>query len=190
LLVLAGAASRASGGADYRQHRQRFECGAGDEDTLGVRALVRRVDQVAFRQVLGQVGGHEAFEDFIVLEAEADPEAFGAGAGGEGFASEGFGVSELADEVDAVDLTQLYGDDRPGGVEQFEFAFVDELRGGDLAGDGVAIHLADDYFFVGRGHGYGRRSSAVGLRPTYGYLSDDGRPMTEDLTTTHSRTNW
>ncbi len=40
----------------------------------------------------------------------------------------------------------------PGGVQEFEFALVDELGRRDVAGDGVPVHLADDYFFVGRGH--------------------------------------
>jgi hypothetical protein len=26
------------------------------------------------------------------------------------------------------------------------------LRGRDVAGDGIPVHLADDNFFVGRGH--------------------------------------
>src|SRR5580692_4786109 len=38
----------AAGGADYGQHRQRFEGGAGDEDALRVRALVGRVYQETF----------------------------------------------------------------------------------------------------------------------------------------------
>src|SRR5882762_10153853 len=77
-LVVGGATAGAAGGADYGQDCQRLEGGAGDKDALRVRALVGRVDEIAFGQVLGEVGGHEAFEDFVVLEAEADPEAFGA----------------------------------------------------------------------------------------------------------------
>ena len=52
-LVVGGAAAGAAGGADYGQDRQGFQGGAGDEDALGVRALVGRVDEIAFRHVLG-----------------------------------------------------------------------------------------------------------------------------------------
>jgi hypothetical protein len=52
-LVVGGAASWAAGGADYGQDRQGVERGAGDEDSLRIGALVGRVYQVAFRQVLG-----------------------------------------------------------------------------------------------------------------------------------------
>jgi hypothetical protein len=132
-LIVGGAAAGAAGGAYYCQDYQRFEGGAGDEDPLGVGALVGWVYKVAFRQILGQVRGHQAFEDFVVFEAEADPEAFGAGAGGEGLAGQGFGVSELADEIDAFDLAEVHGNYVAGGIEEFEFAFGDELRGGDVA---------------------------------------------------------
>ena len=64
----------------------------------------------------------------------------------------GFGVAEFADEIDALDLAQVHGDDCAGGVQEFEFALIHELRRGHVAGDGVAVHFADDYFFVGRGH--------------------------------------
>ena len=154
-LIFCRAATGAAGGADYGENRQRLQGGAGHEDALGVRTLVGRVDEIAFRQVLGQIGGHQAFEDFVVFEAQADPQALGAGAGSEGLAGERFGVAELAHEVDAFDLAQIHGDHVAGGVKQFEFALVDELGGRDIAGDGIAVHLADDDFLVGRGHGLG-----------------------------------
>jgi hypothetical protein len=39
---------------------------------------------------------------------------------------------------------------------------VDELGRRDVAGDGVAVHFADDYFFVRRGHRFGLRTSDIG----------------------------
>ena len=80
-----------------------------------------------FGSGLGQVGGHQAFEDFAVFKAQAHPQALRARAGSERLAGERFGVAELAHEIDALDLAQVDGDDGPGSVEQFEFAFLDEL---------------------------------------------------------------
>lgn len=151
-LIVDCAAADAAGGADDGQNGEGFERGAGHKNALGIGALVGRAEQEAFWQGVGEVGGHQAFEHFVVLEAQADPEAFRAGAGGESFAGEGFGVAEFPDEVDALDFAEIHQNDVPRGVEQFEFAFVDELPRGDVAGDGVAVHLADDHFFVRRRH--------------------------------------
>ena len=153
LELIFGAAATAVGSADDREDGKRVERAARDEDALGVGTEVGRIDQEAFGDLLGEVVGHEAFDDFVVLELDADPEAFCARAAGEGLAREGFGVAELADEVDALDFLEVDADDVAGGVEQFELAFVDKAGGGDVAGDGVAIQLADDDLLVGRGHG-------------------------------------
>src|ERR1700691_4436163 len=148
-LVLSAAALLAASRADDGENGQRFERGAGDEDALRVGALVGRVDQESFGRGLSEVGGHEGFEDFAVFEAQADPQAFGSRTRGEGLAGERFGVAEFAYEINALDLAQVHGDDRAGSIQQFEFALVDELRRRDVAGDGVPVHLADDYFLVG-----------------------------------------
>lgn len=51
-LVFASATAGATGGADDCQNCQGFERGARYKDTLGVRALIGRVDEIAFRHVL------------------------------------------------------------------------------------------------------------------------------------------
>ena len=69
-----------------------------------------------------------------------------------GFADEGVGVGEFADEIDGLDIAEVDGDDVAGGAEEFEFAVDDKVGGGNVTVDGVAIVLAHDYFFVSRGH--------------------------------------
>src|ERR1700690_2963230 len=76
-LIFGGPVSRTSRGADYRQHRQRLQRRTRNEDTLRVRALVGRIDQKTLRRCLSQVGGHESFEDFVILKAQPHPQTFG-----------------------------------------------------------------------------------------------------------------
>ena len=84
-----------------------------------------------------------------------------------GLAAGGVGFAELADEVDDLDLAQVDGDYVAGGVEQFELAFVDKIRGGDVAVHRVAVEFSDYDFLMGRGH------SVVGqTRPGCGFLGD------------------
>src|SRR5215469_10765840 len=153
LALVLGEAAMTASGSDHGKHRERLESGARDKDALRVGALVGRVDEVSLGHGLKEIGGHESFEDFAVFEAEADPESFGARTRGESLAGEGFGLAELADEIDSLDLAQVDEDDRSGGVKYFDFAFVDELGRGHVTGYGVAVHLANDDFFVRRRHG-------------------------------------
>ena len=124
------------------------ERGAWDKDSLGVRALVGRVDEKSLRGVLQQVGRHQAFENLAVFEAETDPEAFGARTRREGLARERLGFAELADKIDSLDLAEVYQDHRARRVEHLDLALIDKLRGRDISRDGIAVHLADNDFFV------------------------------------------
>ena len=81
------------------------------------------------RAWLDKVGGHESFEDFAIFEAQAHPETFRARAGSKRLARKRLGVAEFAHKIDSLDLAQVDGDNRPRGVQQFELAFMDELRG-------------------------------------------------------------
>ena len=67
----------------------------------------------------------------------------------------GHGVAQHVDV--AVFLRQALGEWLPlvaAGLaaEDPQLAFVDEVGRGDKAGDGIAVHLADDYLFMSRGH--------------------------------------
>src|SRR5579863_1642848 len=75
LALVVGFAATAAGGSDHGQHGQRIQGGAGDEDALRVRAQIGRVHQVSLGHILGEVGGHQALENLVVLEAQANPEA-------------------------------------------------------------------------------------------------------------------
>ena len=60
-------------------------------------------------------------------EGQAEPEAFGAGAGEEGAAGEALGVGgvgevEVADVADVLDVVEEEGDDAAGEVEQVDRA--------------------------------------------------------------------
>ena len=78
------------------------------------------------------------------MEGEAELEAFGAGAGEEGFAEEMLGVGavagiELADEADHPDLAEGDGDDAAFEVEQLKHGGAagarDEAGGRQIAVD-------------------------------------------------------
>jgi len=139
-------------GADYGEHGDGFEGGAGDKDALGVGTLIGWNEQKALGDLLEEVVGKEAFDDFSVFEAQANPEAVGSGTGGEGFADECFGIGKVAYEKDAFDFTQVDANDGSGGIEEFEFALMHEVCRSDVARNSVAIHFAHDNFFVSRGH--------------------------------------
>ncbi len=119
---------------------------------MGVGAEVGRVHEESFGGILGEVVGKDAFDDVSVFEFQANPQTFGAGSGGEGLAEHEVGVGELANEIDGLDVTEIDGDDVSGGVEEFEFTVDDEVRGGDVSADGVAVVFPHDNFFMSRRH--------------------------------------
>lgn len=125
---------------------------------MGVGAEVGRVHEESFGRILGKVVGQDAFDDVVVLEFQANPQTFGAGTGGEGFTEHEIGVGELANEVDGLDVAEIDGDHVSGGVEEFEFAIDDEVGGGHVAANGVAVVFPNDNFFVSRRHVLSKRS--------------------------------
>jgi len=152
LALIGGEVTTAMGGADNGENGDRFEGSARDEDALGIGALIGRDEQEALGDLLEEVVRKKAFDDFAVFEAQADPEAVGARAGGEGFADERFGVGEVADEVDAFDLAEIDADDGSGSIEELKSALMHKIRRSDVAGNCVAIHFAHDDFLMSRGH--------------------------------------
>src|SRR5882762_9258292 len=74
----------AMGATNHREYGKRIECRPRDEDALGIRAHVGRVDQESVGSLLGKIIGHEAFDDFVIFKLQAHPEAFGSGTAGEG----------------------------------------------------------------------------------------------------------
>src|SRR5277367_6327742 len=57
-LIVCCCATRPARRANHSEHGERLKRRARHEDALGVRALVRRVDQVTLRQILGEIGRH------------------------------------------------------------------------------------------------------------------------------------
>src|SRR5579862_5241996 len=147
--VGAGAFAAAVGGADYGEDGQGFQGAAGDENSLGVRAQVGGVDQKALGGGKAKVIWHHAFQHFVILKLEADPQALGAGTGGKSLAAERVGIAEFADEINRLDVPQIDGDHVSGGVQQLQLALADEVGRGNVSVDRIPVHLADYDFFVG-----------------------------------------
>src|SRR5690348_13813083 len=62
------------------QNHKRGKGTARHKDPLRIGSEIRRVDQIAFGQVLRQIVRHHAFDNFIVFELQSDPQAFRPGA--------------------------------------------------------------------------------------------------------------
>src|SRR5438552_19072172 len=64
-----------AGDADYAEDGEGRDGGARDEDAVGVGAKVRRSELDAVVEDAEKIVGDDAFEDFAVGVAEANPEA-------------------------------------------------------------------------------------------------------------------
>jgi hypothetical protein len=152
---------------DDGEELERSDGGTRDEDALGVGANVGRgeeepgvVDEVVEE---GGVDGGEAFEEFrgAVVgggKGNAEPEAFGAGAGEEGttgqaFGIEGVGEVEIANVADESNVVERDGDDAAVEVEELDGGVADEGGEGEVAGEDFTAGAPDDNFFVRGGHG-------------------------------------
>lgn len=152
LADVGGDFSLAAGRSDYGKYSQGIQGGSGNEYALSVGAQVGRVHQKSFRHIDGEIVRHHAFEDFAVFESQANPKSFGAGASGESLAVGSFGLTELADEINNLNIFEFDTYDVSGGVEKFQLAIVNKVGRGDISIDSVAIHFANDDLFVGGGH--------------------------------------
>ena len=74
------------------------------------------------------------------------------GSGGKGLAIGRFRFPKLPDEVNHFNILEFNADNVAGGVEQFQFALVDEIRRCHVPVNGVAIDFADNDFLVSGGH--------------------------------------
>lgn len=168
-LILHRPAPRSARSPDYGEYGERLQRSAGHEDALRVRTLVRRINQKAFGRRLRKVGGHQAFQDFIVLKPQPNPQAFGPRTRRKSLAGQRFRIAELPHEVHALDLPQIHRHHIPRGVQQLEFALMNELLGRHVTRDRIPVHLPDDNFLVGRGHGvsgFDGRAAVFGQKTT------------------------
>jgi hypothetical protein len=137
----------AGGGGDDGEQVDVGEGGTGDVEALSVGAGVGRGEEEAgvvdegVEQ--GAIGGGEAFEEVSSAEGEAEPEAFGAGAGEEDAAGETLGVDrvgevEFANVADGFDVGERQGKDAAAEVEEVERVIADEGGGREVAVEGVS----------------------------------------------------
>jgi len=143
----------AAGNADYAEDRKGRNGGAGDEDAVRVGAKVGRCELDAVVEKAEKIVGDDAFEDFAVGVAEADPEAVELGAGEEGFAL-GLEVAvEFADEVKRADAFE--GDLLVFAVGCEEIERVDLAQAGwvEISPQGLTVHERDDDLLMSRGWG-------------------------------------
>lgn len=134
--------------ADYRQHGQAEKRVPGNKDPLSVGPRVGRIDHEAFGHELREVVRHHALHHVIVFKAQSHPESLGAGACSESLAVGFVGVAEVADEMNALHILQVEGDQSSGGVQHFQLACVEEMRGHESI-HGVAIEFTDGDLLVG-----------------------------------------
>jgi hypothetical protein len=125
---------------------------------LRIRASVGRGQQQAIMFQQGEVVGGQAFEDVVVLEADADGDAGGAGAAGEGLAEEALGVllaggAEFADEADVLYFAQRQAENFAAGVENFEGAVVAEVAEIGISSKPVTAEPADNDGLLVGDHG-------------------------------------
>ena len=96
----------AAGDADDAEDGEGRDSGAGDEDAVGIGGEVGRGELDAVVKEREQIVGDDAFEDFAVGVAEADPEAIEFRTTQERFAF-GFEVTiEFSDEVKGADAVE------------------------------------------------------------------------------------
>ena len=94
----------ATGDADYAEHGELREGGAGNEDAVGGGVEIGRSDLHSVVEQREQVVGDDAFQDVVIEEAETNPKAIEFGTAEEGFA---FGlkvVGEFANEINGAHL--------------------------------------------------------------------------------------
>jgi hypothetical protein len=124
----------------------------------------------------GDVDGGEAFEEIAGAEGHAKPQAFAAGFGEEGAASEALGVEgvvevEVADVADVLDVLEEEGDDAAAEVKKVDGwlrgAVLKKAGEGEIAGEGFAGEAADDDLFVRGRHNFEIRGFEIpGFRVT------------------------
>ncbi len=103
--------------------------------------------------------------NLVVFELEPDPESLGSRTASEGFAAERIRISEFADEVHALNIAQLNCDNVAGGVQQFQFAVMDEIGRRNVTVDRIPVHLPDyDLFMGGRHDDWSKRASGAASR--------------------------
>ena len=127
------------------------EGGTRDEDAVGVGAKVRRSELDAVVEEAKKVVGDDAFKEFAVGVAEADPETVEFGSGEEGFAFRLEVAIEFADEIERADAVERDLFVLAVGCEEIERVDLTEAGRIEVSLQGLAVHQRYNDFLVGRG---------------------------------------
>ena len=140
-----------AGDADYAEDGEGRDGGAGHEDAVGVGAKVGRSELDAVVEEAEKVIGDDAFEDFAVSVAEADPKAVEFGSGEKGFT---FGLEvaiEFADEIEGADAVERDLFVLAVGREEIERVDLTEAGRVEVSPQGLAVHQRYNDLLMGRG---------------------------------------
>jgi hypothetical protein len=140
-----------AGDTDDAEDGEGRDGGARDEDAVGVGAQVGRSELDAVVEEAEKVIGDDAFEDFAVSVAEADPKAVELGSGEEGFAFWLEVAIEFADEVERADAVE--GNLLVLALGREEIERVDLAKAGrvEVSPQGLAVHQRYNDLLMGRG---------------------------------------
>jgi len=140
-----------AGDADYAEDGEGRDGGARDEEAVGVGAEVRRSELDAVVEEAEKVIGDDAFEDFAVGVAEADPKAVEFRAGEEGFAFRLEVTIEFADEIEGADAVEGNLLVFAVGCEEIERVDLTEAGRVEVSPQGLAVHQRYNDLLMGRG---------------------------------------
>ena len=152
-------------GADHGDDGELGNTSPGKKDALGVRARIRRGNEESGGIEQREVVCRNAFQNGLVLEGHAQPDAGEAGAAGEGCAQQvlrigGLTGVEVANEAGPLEGCQRDELSMGGEVQQLQRIQVgarrgttaNETGGRQIAGEPVSIVHAEDGFFLCAGH--------------------------------------
>ena len=143
----------AASDADDAENGKGRDGGAGDKDAVGVGGEVGRSELDAVVEEPEKVIGNDAFENFAVSVAKANPEAVELGTGEEGLA---FGLEvavEFADEIEGANAFEWDLLVFAVGCEEIERVNLAKPGGVEVSLRGLTVHERDDDLLVGRGWG-------------------------------------
>ena len=141
----------AAGDTDDAEDGEGRDGGTGDEDAVGVGRKVGRSELNAVVEKGEEVVGDDAFEDFAVGVAEADPEAVEFGSGEEGFAFRLEVAIEFADEVERADAVERDLFVLAVGREEIERVDLTKAGWVEVSLQGLAVHQRYNDLLMGRG---------------------------------------
>ena len=152
----------AGGGGDEAQDFDGLEGRARDKEAESVGARVGWGEEetvvVEERVGEGEVEGGEAFEEFVVLEGEAEPDAVAAGAGLEGHAADALGIClvvevEVANVCNSLEGFEGEGSEAAVRLHEGDLAVAQEAGLGKVSPGEFVGDAAKNDFLLSWSHG-------------------------------------